>query len=112
MMSKYTEPMKLIHFVEQFVAHNSTVELYSRKLVPETINGTTYYNRQFDKIETVMDWQITEPDDCEYYKVHPDVKPSKYRYCNVEMVIGEPNPFGRIDLIGIVVEVQNAEDKS
>ena len=111
MMSKYTEPMKLIDFVEQFVAHNSTGELYSVELTPETINGMTYYNKQFDKLDTVMDWQITEPDDCEYYKAHPDVKPCKYRYCNVEMVIGLPNPTDRIDLIGIVVEVENAEDK-
>lgn len=42
-MSKYTEPMKLINFVEQFVAHNTIVELYSLKLTPETINGMTYY---------------------------------------------------------------------
>lgn len=103
-----TMPMKLIQFVEQFVTHNSTVELYSVKLTPEkTINGMTYYNKYFNKLETVMDWQITEPDDCEYYKAHPDVKPCKYRYCNVEEVIGLPNPENRIDLIGIVVEVEN-----
>lgn len=109
MMSKYTEAMKLIHFVEQFVAHNSIVELYSVELTPKTINGITYYNKYFNKLETVMDWQITEPDDCGYYKAHPDVKPCKYRYCNVEMVIGRDD---RIDHIGIVVEVENAEDKS
>jgi len=103
-----TMPMKLIQFVEQFVTHNSTVELYSVKLTPEkTINGMTYYNKYFNKLETVMDWQITEPDDCEYYKAHPGVKPCKYRYCNVEEVIGLPNPENRIDLIGIVVEVEN-----
>lgn len=103
-----TMPMKLIQFVEQFVTHNSTVELYSVKLTPKkTINGMTYYNKYFNKLETVMDWQITEPDDCEYYKAHPDVKPCKYRYCNVEEVIGLPNPENRIDLIGIVVEVEN-----
>ena len=111
-MSKYTEPMKLINFVEQFVAHNTIIELYSLKLTPETINRMTYYKKYFNKLETVMDWQITEPDDCKYYKFHPEVKPCKYRYCNVEMVIGLPNPRNRIDLIGIVVEVQNAEDKS
>lgn len=98
--------MKLIDFVEQFVAHNTIVELYSLKLTPETINGMTYYNKQFNKLETVMDWQITEPDDCKYYKFHPEVKTCKYRYCNVEMVIGLPNPENRIDLIGIVVEVK------
>lgn len=106
MMSRYTEPMQLINFVEQFVAHNSIVELYSLKLTPETINGMTYYKRYFNKLETVMDWQITEPDDCRYYKFHPEVKPCKYRYCNVEMVIGLPNPENRIDLVGIVVEVK------
>ena len=105
--------MKLIDFVEQFVAHNTVVEIYSLELVPEKITDTiTRYCKKFNKLETVMDWQITEPDDCEYYKAHPDVKPCKYRYCNVEMVIGLPNPTDRIDLIGIVVEVQNAEDKS
>lgn len=98
--------MKLINFVEQFVAHNTIVELYSLKLTPETINGMTYYKKYFNKLETVMDWQITEPDDCRYYKFHPEVKPCKYRYCNVEMVIGLPNPENRIDLIGIVVEVK------
>ena len=52
-----------------------------------------------------MDWQITEPDNCDYYRVHPDVKPSKYRYHNVEMVVGVPNHIDRTDLVGIVVEV-------
>lgn len=94
-MSKYTKPMKLIDFVEQFVAHNTVVEVYSLELVPET----------------VMEWQITEPDDCAYYKAHPDVKPSKYRYHNVEMIVGVPNHIDRTDLVGIVVEVQNGEDK-
>lgn len=98
--------MQLINFVEQFVAHNTIVELYSLKLTPETINGMTHYNRYFNKLETIMDWQITEPDDCRYYKFHPEVKPCKYRYCNVEMVIGLPNPDNRIDLVGIVVEVK------
>lgn len=110
-MSKYTESMKLINFVEQFVAHNSTVELYSVKLTPGTINEKTYYHKQFNKLETVMDWQITEPDDCGYYKAHPDVEPCKYRYCNVEEVVGVPNHDDRIDLVGIVVEVEDAENK-
>lgn len=56
-----------------------------------------------DKLEAVMDWQITEPD--EYYKTHTDVKPSKYRYCKVEGVIGVPNNTDRTDLVGIVVDV-------
>lgn len=105
-MSKYTKPMKLIDFVEQFVAHNTVVEIYSLELVPETITDTiTRYCKKFDKLETVMEWQITEPDDCAYYKAHPDVKPSKYRYHNVEMIVGVPNHIDRTDLVGIVVEV-------
>ena len=105
-MSKYTKPMKLIDFVEQFVAHNTSVEIYSLEIVPEKITDTiTHYCKKFDKLETVMDWQITEPDDCDYYRVHPDVKPSKYRHHNVEMVVGVPNHIDRTDLIGIVVEV-------
>lgn len=112
-MSKYTEPMKLIDFVEQFVAHNTVVEIYSLELVPEIITDTvTRYCKKFDKLETVMDWQITEPDDCAYYKAHQDVKPSKYRYCNVEMIVGVPNHIDRTDLVGVVVEVQDGEDKS
>lgn len=102
-MSKYNELMNLIDFVDQFVAHNTVVEIYSVELMPETIGGTTYYNRKINKLETVMDWQITEPD--EYYKTHTDVKPSKYRYCNVEGVIGVPNHTDRTDLVGIVVDV-------
>lgn len=50
-MSKYTEPMKLIHFVEQFVAHNSTVELYSVELTPETINGIYATKQVLKKIQ-------------------------------------------------------------
>ena len=99
--------MKLIDFVEQFVAHNTDVEIYSLELVPEKITDTiTRYCKKFNKLETVMDWQITEPDDCAYYKAHPDVKPSKYRYHNVEMIVGVPNHIDRMDLVGIVVEVQ------
>lgn len=103
-MSKYTEPMKLIDFVEQFVAHNTVVEIYSLEIVPEKITDTiTRYCKKFDKLETVMEWQITEPDDCAYYKAHPDVKPSKYRYHNVEMIVGVPNHIDRTDLVGVVV---------
>ena len=98
--------MTLIDFVEQFVAHNTVVEIYSLELIPETITDTiTRYCKKFDKLETVMDWQITEPDNCDYYRVHPDVKPSKYRYHNVEMIVGVPNHIDRTDLVGIVVEV-------
>ena len=111
-MSKYTEPMKLIDFVEQFVAHNTEVEIYSLELVPETITDTiTRYCKKFNKLETVMEWQITEPDDCAYYKAHPYVKPSKYRYHNVEMVVGVPNHIDRTDLVGIVVSVDDEKVK-
>ena len=111
-MSKYTKPMKLIDFVEQFVAHNTVVEIYSLELVPEKITDTiTRYCKKFDKLETVMEWQITEPDDCAYYKAHPDVKPSKYRYHNVEMIVGVPNHIDRTDLVGIVVSVDDKKVK-
>lgn len=111
-MSKYTEPMKLIDFVEQFVAHNTVVEIYSLEIVPEKITDTiTRYCKKFDKLETVMEWQITEPDDCAYYKAHPDVKPSKYRYCNVEMIVGVPNHIDRTDLVGVVVSVDDEKVK-
>lgn len=111
-MSKYTKPMKLIDFVEQFVAHNTVVEVYSLELVPETITDTiTRYCKRFDKLETVMEWQITEPDDCAYYKAHQDVKPSKYRYHNVEMIVGVPNHIDRTDLVGIVVSVDDEKVK-
>lgn len=100
--------MTLIDFVKQFVAHNTVVEIYSLELVPEIITDTiTRYCKKFNKLETVMDWQITEPDDCDYYRVHPYVKPSKYRYHNVEMIVGVPNHIDRTDLVGIVVEVSD-----
>lgn len=106
-MSKYTEPMKLIDFVEQFVAYNTVVEIYSIELIPEmNADNIIRYNKKIDKLETVMDWQITEPDDCEYYRAHPDVTPSKYRYHNVRGIIGVPNHLDRTDLVGIVVEVE------
>ena len=103
---KELKMMTLIDFVEQFVAHNTVIEIYSLEIVPEKITDTiTRYCKKFDKLETVMDWQITEPDNCDYYRVHPDVKPSKYRYHNVEMIVGVPNHIDRTDLVGIVVEV-------
>ena len=110
-MSKYTEPMKLIDFVEQFVAHNTVVEIYSLEIVPEITDTITRYCKKFDKLETVMEWQITEPDDCAYYKAHSDVKPSKYRYHNVEMIVGVPNHIDRTDLVGIVVSVDDEKIK-
>ena len=93
----------LIDFVEQFVAHNTDVETYSLELVPEKITDTiTRYCKKFNKLETVMDWQITEPDDCSYYKAHPDVKPSKYRYHNVEMIIEKVKRI--FNEVGLTVE--------
>ena len=54
-MSKYTEPMKLIDFVEQFVAHNTVVEIYSLELVPEMIVGVPNHIDRTDLMGIVVE---------------------------------------------------------
>jgi len=99
--------MQLNYFVKKFVAPNTTVEIYREEIVTENDRGIIAYYHRYHKLETVMVWQITEPDDGDYYKAHPDVKPSQYRYYDVKKIIGVPNHIDRMDLVGIVVEERN-----
>ena len=94
----------LWEFCERFVKHNTTIYLYSEKL----IKGENQYHTELDHLETVMDWQIA-PDypESEYFRVHPDVLPSKYTYSNVLAVINsfEEPIKERIDCVSLIIDV-------
>lgn len=95
----------LWEFCERFVKHNTLIYLYSEKLLGD---GNRYHT-ELTPLEKVMDWQIA-PDypESEYFRVHPDVLPSKYTYSNVSAVInGFENPFHNVlDCIALIVEVE------
>lgn len=95
----------LWEFCERFIKHNTVIYLYAEKLLGD---GNRYHT-ELTLIEKVMDWQIA-PDypESDYFRVHPDVLPSKYTYSNVSAVINSfENPFHNVlDCIALIVEVE------
>ena len=56
-------PCNLVEFVEKFVAHNSTVYLYSKEICYDYIANDTPYKLRYSKwilLWSGMDWEITD----------------------------------------------------
>ena len=100
-MSKYTEPMKLIDFVEQFVAHNTVVEIYSLELVPEKITDTiTRYCKKFDKLETAAS---------KYKNVMREVSTESTKTLSANAGIVKSNIINRFIFIRMNLKCRNIE---
>lgn len=92
----------LKELTERFIDHNSMVYVYYRTY---HIDNSGIKVSQLHLLERVMTWQITLPENDQYYKIHPDVKPARYRYNNVVSIVkvteGCPNA---LDEIGVIIE--------
>jgi hypothetical protein len=94
--------VRLVDFVERFVAHNKYVRLFTTERV-ENDDGLmeTIYNLLWKG----MDWQITEGyADSDYFKFHTDVKPCPYGEWNVIGVtnVGTNSDFA--DEVSLIIE--------
>ena len=100
--------ISLLEFCERFVKHNTIVYLYSEKVYKD---DEGHLQRDINKLECVMDWQITMSDDeyAYYHRAHPDVSRSNYRFNNVVAVINafEEHCFGAIDYIALIIDLDN-----
>lgn len=91
--------VKLVDFTERFIPHNFQVNLYLDR------GRNTSGFREYERIWTGMDWQITEGySDSNYFKVHNDVLPCPYSEVNVVGVIGLCRFPGAVDEVSLVVE--------
>ena len=94
--------MKLVNFIERFVAHNTLVNLYSQKF---EVNSEGIRYTVNDLLWSGMDWQITEDySGSDYFKFHPDVLPCLYGECNVVKVTGLGLHEGTSDEISLVID--------
>lgn len=100
-------PIKVWQFVNRFVPHNYTVNLYT------TSRGVLEDDPQVPCTNWTlkwrgMDWQIVMPDDQwkEYNSRHPEVKRCQFRDWWVVGISGirKPEEPGRVDVVSIVIE--------
>ena len=93
--------VRLVDFVERFVAHNSTVMLYTKEIVIE--DGLK--SNKFNLIWRGMDWQITEEyADSDYFKAHTDVLPCPYGELNVVALTSAGISGDFTDDVSLIVE--------
>lgn len=97
-----TYKVKVVDFVERFIAHNTLVKLFTEKRIDDGKNRFEY-----TLVWKGMDWQITEGyADSDYFKVHPDVEPCPFSEANVVKItsVGIIGEFA--DDASLVVEVE------
>ena len=94
--------VKLAHFTERFIAHNTFVKLFTEKRI---VNEQGQNQFEYNPIWQGMDWQITEGyADSDYFKCHQDVLPCPYSENNVVKVtsVGISGEFA--DEVSLVIE--------
>lgn len=95
--------VKLMDFIERFVAHNIFVRLFKEK----RLNEDGHIEWEYITIWKGMEWQITEGYiNSDYFRTHPDVEPCPYAEANVIKVtsVGISGEFG--DEASLVIEVE------
>jgi hypothetical protein len=91
-------------FVERFVAHNTSVKLFTHRRVKDE-QGLMV--NEFNLLWEGMDWQITEGYACsDYFKCHSDVKPCPYSECNVIAITSAGISGEFTDDASIILEVE------
>lgn len=94
--------VRLVDFVERFVAHNTSVKLYSMKRVRDE----DIMVNQYEQLWSGMDWQITEGyADSDYFRVHPDVCPCPYSEANVVALTSVGISGNFADDVSLIIEV-------
>lgn len=101
-------PCNLTEFVEKFVAHNSTVYLYSKEICEDYLANNKSYKMRCTKwklLWTGMDWEIT---DTEYITSKGDLFRCPFwdaKVIGICPVMEEDRAFSdSVDEVGIVVE--------
>ena len=97
--------MSLVHFIERFVAHKTSIRLYTQKRIKDE-TGIRY--NQYELVWKGMDWQVTEfYSEPEYFRTHPEVLPCPYSKANVVKVMSLDCRGDCTDEISIVIEFEN-----
>ena len=94
--------VRLVDFVERFVAHNTWVKLFSEKRVKNEQGQNQW---EYTLVWKGMSWQITEGYiNSDYFRVHKEVLPCPYSKNNVVKVtsVGISGEFG--DEVSLVIE--------
>lgn len=83
-------------FVERFIPHNYTVNLYIQKKVDQ--------GHEWKRLWRGMDWQITD-NDSEYFRVHKEVLPCPYFDRNVIGICGLKDCPDAVDEVSIILDM-------
>ena len=95
--------VRLVDFVERFVAHNTSVKLFveRREKNEEGIMVSCY-----ELLWGGMDWQITEGyADSDYFRVHPEVLPCPYGENNVVKITSVGISGNFADDASLIIEI-------
>lgn len=94
--------VKLVDFVERFVAHNSVIKLYTMKRIK---NEEGIWVNQYDQVWKGMDWQITEGYiNKDYFRTHPEVLPCPYSEANVVKTMNIGHVATTSDEVSLVID--------
>lgn len=94
--------VKLAHFTERFIAHNTCVKLFTEKRI---VNEQGKNKFEYTPIWQGMDWQITESYvNSDYFKYHQDVLPCPYSENNVVKVTSVDISGEFADEVSLVID--------
>lgn len=95
--------MKLVHFTERFIPHNTSVRLYTHKRVT---NDQGMRVNQFDLIWKGMSWQIIDGARTisDYSTLHREVCPCPYSEANVVSITSAGITGISTDEISLIIE--------
>ena len=98
-----TYKVRVVDFVERFVAHNTVIKLYTEHCFKNE-EGVGVHD--YVQIWKGMDWQITEGYiNSDYFKAHTDVLPCPYSESNVVKTKNIGYVASISDEVSLIIEV-------